>query len=261
MQRPLLNNYNNKKRGVGCGSAILGTLIVIGAVVVYGIVSLLLCNLFASLRFGNEVGGALMTFWLIGVGIAFVLGELVFVLGQIKLAMTASGKGEGEKMSKIFRISLISAVALSFLLAIFSANNFTELKNDSISEVIFFTTNEYRWDKDDNDISSYSLVCDENGSLSFTVTVKGGKEISLLDSVNSLSEAFKKEHVNCLGYAAHLTEAFKDNGLNTIEAKISDSTIKNAEKLYRDSENEASKITWEMIERILIASGKINSEQ
>ena len=254
MQRPLLNNYNNKKRGVGCGSAILGTLIVIGAVVVYGIVSLLLCNLLASLRFGNEVGGALMTFWLVGVGIAFVLS-------QIKLAMTASGKGEGEKMSKIFRISLISAVALSFLLAIFSANNFTELKNDSISEVIFFTTNEYRWDKDDNDISSYSLVCDENGSLSFTVTVKGGKEISLLDSVNSLSEAFKKEHVNCLGYAAHLTEAFKDNGLNTIEAKISDSTIKNAEKLYRDSENEASKITWEMIERILIASGKINSEQ
>ena len=256
MQRPLLNNFDKKKKGVGFGSTTLGTLIVIGAVVVYGIVSLLLCNLFASIHFGDEVGGALMTFWLASVGIAFILGEVVFIIGQVKLAMTASRKGEIEKITKAFRIALISSVALSFLLAIFTANNFIELKNDSISEVVFVTTKEYRWDKDDNDISSYSLVCDENGSLSFTVTIKGGKEISLLDSVNSLSEAFKKEHVNCLGYAAHLTEAFKGNELNTIEPKISDSTIKNAEKLYRDSDNEANKITWEMIERILNASGK-----
>lgn len=257
----LLRNNNDKKQGIGCGSAILGTLVVIGALIIYGIISLLLCRVFVSARFGDGVGGALMTFWLSSVGIAFVLFEIAFAVWQVKLAMVASGKADENKMRRIFRITLVSAIALSFILAIFSANTFTELKNDSISKVCFVTTEEYRWDKDDNDVSSYSFECDENGSVSFTVTMKGNKVISILDAVNSLSESFKKEHTNGLGYAAHLTESFKENGLNTIEAKISDSTVENAKKHYRDSENEAQKITWTMIERILIASGKIDTDK
>lgn len=247
---------NNKKQDVGCGSAILGTLVVIAAVIAYGIVSLLLCRVFVSARFGNESGGSLMTFWLISVGIAFVLFEICFALWQIKSTLVATGKAEESKMNKAFRITLVSCIALSFILAIFSANTFTELKNDSISKVCFVTTEEYRWDKERNDVSSYTLACDDDGSLSFTVTMKGNKVINILDSVNSLSDSFKEEHLNCLGYAAHLSESFKASGYSTIEAKISDSTVENAQKYYRDSDNEAHAITWKMIERILIASGK-----
>ena len=253
MQKLLQNN--GKKQGNGFLSAVLGTLIVLGGVVAYGVVSLLICRLFISVRFGDTVGGGLMTFWLTSVGIAFVLFEAAFVAWQIKRFLASNGRDEENKMGRIFKIVLISAIAISLLLAICSANIFTELKDDSISTVSFVTTKEYRWDETRNDVMSYSLECDEYGVISFSVTMKDGTEISILDSVNSLSDSFKDKHINCLGYAAHLAESFEASGYTTIEKKISKSTVANSKKLFEGSESEVDAVKWGMIKRILTASG------
>ena len=255
MRKLLLNtNTNRKKQGNGFLSAVLGTLLVLAGVVAYGIVSLLVCRLFISIRVGDSVGGGLMTFWLTSVGISFVVFEAAFVTWQIKRFLASTGRDEGNKMGRIFKIVLLSAIAIAMILSICSANVFTEIKDDSISSVLFVTTKEYRWDESRNDVLSYSLVCDEYGVLSFSVTMKDGTNISILDSVNSLSDQFKEKHVNCLGYAAHLAESFNESGYTTIEKNIYKTTVENATKLFKASEKEADAIKWSMIERILIAS-------
>lgn len=121
------------------------------------------------MRIGDGIALGIIDLWVPGVVIAFVLFEGVFLYWQISAGMKASGRADPEKMKRILGIVIAACLVLTACVALFCANTYTELSEDSISKVCFVTTKEYRWDDERNDVRSYTFECDENGNLSFTV--------------------------------------------------------------------------------------------
>ena len=231
----------------GCASGILGTLAVIGAVIVYVLISSLINRLLIGVRFGSETAGAVFSLYTIGISVAFVLYEAVFIFGQIKLSQESSLNGDSGKTKKWFKFAVIAVIALSLVFAVFSANTFTELREDSISKVCFTTQKEYRWDER-NDVLRYSFSCEEDGSLTFNIKMKDGEQIELFGGVSSLSDAFKIQYntatVSLLSYAAHLSEEF-DSSEFIIEKNVTG--IEYMEAVYKDS----NPVIWAEIQRII----------
>lgn len=196
-----------------------------------------------------------MTLTNIGLVVSFLLYEAIFITWQLKLTKDATKEGdEGGKMKKLLRIVSVAAVCLSLLFAAVSANTFTEFRPDSISTVFFTKNKEYKWENGENDVRSYSFVCDESGALNFSVTMWDGETFEVLGGATSASESFRNEFdigkVNLLKYCAHLAEEFSsDRQNNNIECFISDSTIKNAKDNYEN--DEAKALVWEQIEKII----------
>ena len=234
-------------------SGMLGTFFVLLGVLGYSIISIFLNRLFIGMRFEGEVAGAIMTMYLTGIVVAFVLYEAIFITWLIKISREDTREGDmNGSMKKLLRIVAAVCVSLSVLLAVVSANTFTELREDSINKVCFVTTKSYIWNESRNDVRSYSFVCDENGGITFSVTMKDGETVELLGGVNSISDGFREKYdadkVGLFKYAADLVEQFESSGY-IIEARITESSIENAKKTY--AENEDTALLWEEIERII----------
>ena len=233
----------------------LGTFFVILGVVGYVIVSSLINRLFITTRFGDEIACAQMSLTVVGIVVAFLLYEAIFITWQLKLTKESTKDGDvGGGMGRLLKIVAPSAIALSLLFAVVSANTFTAFRTDSISKVFFVTTKEYNWNETDNDVRSYSFVCDEEGALSFSVTMYDGETVDILGGVTSASESFRNEfdisNVNLLKYCAHLSKSFKDIDSDIgVQCNISDSTVRNAKEIYQNDESKA--LIWEQIEIIL----------
>ena len=237
-------------------SGMLGTFFVLLGVLGYSIISIFLNRLFIGMRFEGEVAGAIMTMYLTSIVVAFVLYEAIFITWLIKISREDTREGDmNGSMKKLLRIVAAVCIALSLLLAVVSANTFTELREDSINKVCFVTTKSYTWNESRNDVRSYSFVCDENGGITFSVTMKDGETVELLGGVNSISDGFREKYnadkVGLFKYAADLVEQFKSSGY-LIEARITEASIENAKKAY--GENEDTALLWEQIERIIASA-------
>ena len=247
----------NKTKKNGFLSGMLGTLFVLLGVVGYVIVSILFNRLFIGVRFDGEVAGAIMTTFVTGVILAFVLYEAIFITWLIKSTRANTREGDRDgSMKRLLSIVAAVCISLSVLLAVVSANTFTELRENSISNVCFVTTKQYTWNENRNDVLRYSFVCDEAGGVTFSVTMKDGKVIDVLGGVNSISDGFREKYdadkVGLFKYAADLAEQFKSSGY-LIEARITEASIENAKKAY--GENEDTALLWEQIERIINTAG------
>ncbi len=241
---------------MGCGSGILGTLLVLLGVVIHTVISSLISKAFIHSRFGDDTACAVLTLTVTNIVVAFVLYEAIFIVWQVRASQKASDKGnvslsEKKTMDKIVLIVLIACIVLSLLFAVINANTFTCLREDSISTVFFTTTKEYRWDER-CDVLRYSFACDEGGGITFKVTMKDGEAFDLLGGVTSLSDSFKEKYstdkVNLLSYVADLSEQF-DNSEYIIEKSITSSSIENAKKYYEGKEENV--LIWEQIQRII----------
>lgn len=199
-------------------------------VIVYAVLSSFINRWIIGARFGDSASCALLPLSIAGLTVAFVLYEAIFIVRLIKF-----GNAEDDaKAKKVSRIVTVSCISLSFLFAIFSANTFTRLNDDSISKVCFAETQRYEW-SERCDVLRYSLSCDANGALSFTVTMKDGEKIEILGSVNSCSKAFTDKYGNLYGYSAHLSEQF-DKSEFIIEKSVTG--VENMEKFYKDTDSE-----------------------
>ncbi len=204
---------------------------------IYAVVSSLINRVIVGAKISSEIACALLPLSMVGITVAFVLYEAIFVIWEIN-----NVKGDGS-MRRLVRIVATVCISASLLFAIFSANTYTKLGENSISKVCFVTTNEYRW-AESNDILSYSLSCDADGNLSYTVNTKDGKSIEFFGSVNSCSGQFIEKHSNLYGYAAYLSNQF-DNSQFIIEKKISGQEY--MEKHYKDTGSEI----WKYLEQII----------
>ncbi len=231
----------NKSKNRGCLTGILGTLIVIIGVVAYALISSLMSNVIIGARLSGRAECALLSLSLAGITAAFVLFEAIFIAHEIKLG--SKGTESEKKVERIFRIILILGISLSFLFAVVSANTFTKLGEDSISKVFFAEYKEYRWD-DRCDILRYSLSCDENGNLAYTVIMKDGEAIEIVGQVNSCSDEFVEKYESLYGYAAYLTQRFRDSGY-IIDENISGEVY--MEKFYKNDYPEI----WKQLNKII----------
>lgn len=231
----------NKKNKKGWVSGILGTVAVIIGVIVYAILAALINNLMSGLNLAGGAACALYPLTLTGITVAFVLYEAIFITWQIKL-----GRPDGDektKMEKIFKIVFILCVSLSLIFAMFSANTYTRLDDNSIKKVCFVEYKEYGW-TEHNSVLRYTLSCDENGMLSYTVIMKDGESFEILGQVNSCSQEFLQKHKNLYGYAAYLSEQF-DSSEFIIEGKVTG--VENMQKHHKNNKD-----VWPYLERIIL---------
>lgn len=227
----------NKKKNKGCGSWIFGTLLVLVGVVAYVLLLGLLNRICAGIRLGDSVACELLTFSVTGTVIAFIIYEIIFITWQIKLDNVG---GESENKTKqLFRTVLVVGICLSLLMAIVSANTCTELREDSFSKVCFVEYKSYRVEN----VYRYTLSCDANGNLSYTLTMRDGEKIELFDNVNSCSNEFVEKHSSLYGYAAYISEKLENSEL-IVERKIVG--VEYMEKYY--SENEE---IWQALQRMI----------
>ena len=239
----------NKKNNKGCFSGILGTIFVVLGVAAYAVISSLFNRAFVGEAFGNEIACGLMTKWLTGVGIAFILYEAIFILWEFDLLKKTKSNFDEKNGKRILLAVALICICASLLVGVVFANTYIECREDSISKVCFAPTKEYRWDTR-CDVLRYSLSCDQNGSLTFNITMKDGEVVELLGNVTSVSESFNNKYstdkVNLLSYAAYLSEEFESSEF-IIEKSISGKEY--MEKFYNNSERAE---IWACIERILI---------
>ncbi|MBE6584828.1 MAG: hypothetical protein E7649_07660 [Ruminococcaceae bacterium] len=235
--------YNDqKKQGSGCISWLLGTALVIVGVVVYAVISSFINRWFLSARFGDLAACALLPLSLTGLTVAFVLYEAIFIVRLVKFGNDA----DNAKAKRVSMIVTVASIALSLVFAVFSANTFTKLSEDSISKVCFVQTKSYQWNER-CDVQRYALSCDANGTLSFSVTMKDGERIELWGEVNSCSQAFTDKYGNLYCYAAYLSEQFGQSQY-IIESTVTG--VEHMQKHYRDTNSEI----WPQLERIIAAS-------
>ena len=152
-----------------------------------------------------------------------------------------------KKKKKTLLIIAAVCICASLIVGVLFANTYVDCREDSINKVCFVTTKEYRWD-DRNDVLRYSLSCDENGGLSFQITMKDGEAVELFGNVTSISDSFREKYdadkVDLLSYAAYLSEQF-DSSEFVIEKKISG--VEYMTEKYKDSNPDI----WAQLERII----------
>lgn len=236
----MINKDNNKK--VSILSGVLGTLAVIVGVVAYVLLSSLFNRLFVGFHLGNDASCALLSLSIIGITVAFILYELIFIAWIFKKAKAGEDVAQRNKLNRLFILVLIVCISLSLIFAIFSANTFTRCDEKSISKVCFVTTREYRWDN--RDIIRYSLTCSPEGTLEFSIAMRDGEVINLFSSVNSCSQGFIDKYENLYGYAAYLDKEFKECGY-IIDSRIDG--VEYMEKYYKDTYPEI----WKYLEPII----------
>ena len=238
----------NKKNNKGCFSGILGTIFVVLGVGAYAVISSLFNRAFVGEAFGNELACGLMTMWLTGVGIAFILYEAIFILWEFDLLKKTKSNFNEKSGKRILLAVALICISASLLVGVVFANTYIECREDSISKVCFVPTKEYRWDTR-CDVLRYSLSCDQNGSLAFNITMKDGEVVELLGNVTSVSESFNNKYgtdkVNLLSYAAYLSEEFEASEF-IIEKSISGKEY--MEKFYNNSERAE---IWKCLELII----------
>ena len=236
----------NKTRKLGCLGTLLGTLAVLVATAIYAVISSLLCNLILSSRFKNETACALLPLSFTVIGVAFVLFEIAFLL--LFLSKAKESEAEGKKLQKLIKIAVPTCIGLALIMSTVSANTYTKLTDTSISKVCFTEYRQYTWNNK-NDVMRFTLACDENGSLTYTVTMKDGERIELFGGVNSQSDSFEEKYGNPYGYAAYLTEQFRESEYIIDERITGESYM---EQFYKDSYPEI----WAQLEKIINGNSK-----
>ncbi len=232
---------SNKSNNKGCFSAILGTLAIIAAVAVYAVLSSLLNNLVITLRLGDKNECALLSLSLIGVFIAFVLFDIIFIVWQWRLAKKGS---EGyAKTDRLFKIVLAVCLSAVVIFPFISANTYTSLSEDRISKVFFA---EYKSYDIDTDISRCTLACTSDGALSYTLTMSDGERIELFGSVSSCGDGFVERYENLYGYASEITEGLRERGITP--RIIGEQYMQDG---YRDSHPEV----WKYLEQMIKEAG------
>ncbi len=228
---------NQKKKNTGCMSGVLGTIFVLLGVGAYAVISLLINRIFTANQ--GESSCSIMTLYFTGITVAFVLYEIIFITWQIKLTNLAQGKSDASRFDKILKIVAITCICLSLLFSIVVANTYTVCTNDSIETVCFVTVREYKW----NNVSRFILSCDENGSLEYTIKMKDGEVIELFNNVNTCSQEFLDDHKSLSGYAAFLTEQFRNSGFIIDEQIVG--------KEYFQKVRDSNPDVWENLNKII----------
>ena len=230
-----------KNNNIGCFGAIIGTLIVMLCTGAFAVISSLICKVIVRSKLGSEPACALMTISVTAIIVAFVLFEGVFILWEI--ARTKKKSSDSGYYKKLVRIAAPVCIALALLFSVVSANTYTKLSDDSISKVFFGEYKTYSW-TERNDVGRYHLACDEDGKLTYTVTMKDGEKIEILGSVTSCSDEFIKKYSDMYGYVSYLTEEFQKSEY-IIEGKVTG--VEHMEKHYKDSNPEI----WKHLEKII----------
>ena len=230
-----------KKRG--CLFLVLGSLLALLATGLYILVVSLLTGAVIEARHGDEAVYALMTFVKTSYTVVLILFYAILALWYV-----APSQEEVDRQNMHFGGSDKSVTALSrgklwlitggicllvVICGVISLNTYTLVSDEGVRTYCFVETGRHDWD----DVSAYSVDCDDSEGLSITFVMQGGKKFEILHGVNSATEKFKTTYTSTTHFAAELDKRLMTaTDTHAVPPRnMSSAAYDRAVKFYRDS--------------------------
>ena len=231
----------SKKRG--CLFLVLGSLLALLATGIYIVVVSLLTRTVIEARHGNEATYALMTFVKTSYTVVLILFYAILALWYVapsqeevdRQNLQFGGTGKAATALSRGKLWLISGIItlLVVICGAISLNTYTLVSEDGIRTYCFFETSRYDWE----DVSAYSVDCDDSEGLSITFSMRGGKQFEILHGVNSATGAFKETYESTTHFAAELDKRLMTaTDTHAVPPRnISSAAYDRAVKFYREN--------------------------
>lgn len=231
----------SKKRG--CLFLVLGSLLALLATGLYILAVSLLTRVVIEARHGDEAVYALMTFAKSSYTVVLILFYAILALWYVAPSQEEVDRqnmhfgGADKPVTALSRgkLWLISGgiCLLVVLCGAISLNTYTLVSDEGIRTYCFAETGRYDWD----DVSAYSVDCDDSEGLSITFVMQGGKKFEILHGVNSATEKFKTTYTSTTHFAAELDKYLMTaTDTHAVPPRnMSSAAYDRAVKFYRDS--------------------------
>ena len=231
-----------KKRN-GFLTTVLGTLLSIAAAVIFTLIMSFSSRLIFSVRFGDRPVMALLSNSVAYIFVAFIIYEVVFFVWLFcKMSDEKRKEAGGKGLKKPVLIAALAALIISVCMIIANSAVYTEISEDSITDRSLFSEKKYTIE----DVYRYSLSCDSEGTLKYTIWTDDGNSFELFEGANTRSEEFTAKYGDGLiHFASVLSDKF-DSSEVYIEKVISESTLTYLERYYSQGDS-----VWEDILKII----------
>ena len=235
-----LNNKKKKKiRRKGFLFIAVGAVLITLASFVYVLLVSFLTGAVIEARHGDEVAYALMSvvtpsYGYVSLFFIAILAIWAFVPTEEELKKQNQGlspmlgqkQSEGLSKRSLWLITggLVAAVVVTGAISI---NTYKLITPDGIRSYFFVETKSYEWKQ----VTGYTIDCEnENDGLSVTFTMRDGKQIEILQGVNSTTEQFDEKYTSVTHFAYDL-----DQRMVELQVPRNARHVERAAKLYKDT--------------------------
>lgn len=249
----LLNNRVGKaKKGggrKGCLFLIVGSLVALLATGLYVLAVSYLTGIIIEARHGEGVAYAIMNIVTPSYGIAMLCFYGILAIWyftpteeEVKkqnqgLAPMLGQKQRNDTLPKrtlwLITAGLLLAVPVTGTVAV---NSYKLITPDGVSTYFFAETKSYQWKQ----VTGYTIDSDDNNGLSVTFTMRDGKQIEILQGVNSTTERFDEQYTSVTHFAAEL-----DDDMVALQVPRNVKHMERSVKLYKDT------TLWPYVSRLI----------
>ncbi|MBE6547417.1 MAG: potassium-transporting ATPase subunit C [Ruminococcaceae bacterium] len=225
---------------------LVGTFGSIILTIIYALALTGIAKLIFSWRRNGESVLALMPNTTTYIIVAFFVFEIVFFVWLFSTmakekedkfdGKLLNDKKAGKKLTKSTKIAGLAGIVVLIAMIACNAGIYTEVSKNSIKKKVFFSTQEYTWD----DVYRYTLACDDEKVLTYSVQMQDGTTFELFQKSNSCSEEFETEFEDILSYAVYLS-----NILDTRDNILKDVDDPDIEAFYKEHGD------WQKIKQII----------
>ena len=249
----LLNNRvgKAKKSGgrKGCLFLIVGSLVALLATGLYVLAVSYLTGVIIEARHGEGIAYAIMNIVTPSYGIAMLCFYGILAIWyftpteeEVKkqnqgLAPMLGQKQRNDALPKhtlwLITAGLLLAVPVTGTVAV---NSYKLITPDGVSTYFFAETKSYQWKQ----VTGYTIDSDDNNGLSVTFTMRDGKQIEILQGVNSTTEKFDEQYTSVTHFAAEL-----DDDMVALQVPRNVKHMERSVKLYKDT------TLWPYVSRLI----------
>lgn len=218
---------------------VIGTLIVVAALILSYLLISALSSLFSSARAGDVAYVASMPAYPMALIALFILYEAIFMFAMPGGLLSAKSGEESEKarMRRIRRIAIGVSAGLSVAVILICSNWFTIWTPDGIRDCKVFTTESFEY----GEARQERVFCNDKG-LGYEVTSQNGRSYSLFAGPNAFNDRFEQEFETPYAFAVHIHKILKSSGVREV--------VENRERLT-SAYKQAYPDTWAYIVRLL----------
>lgn len=245
-----MNDLTPKKNKLGGFLfTIIGTLAVVGILfLLLTVVSLISATLIDSKY--NFPAFANLTFFRNWFIISFFILEAILFIIYSLITSNKDSKNrtvfsdDSKKLDKIKKIAVLALSLILILVSVICIFDQTVITENGIEDKNLFSKKEIQW----GEVRGYSVSLDYNGSVSFAVTLKNGKEIELFGQTTVETTKFKEQYTDVYDFALVIDEKLKEQGANK---KIKDSDVKEFTRLFGPDSPDYNEDVWKSIQALI----------
>lgn len=241
MNQPTNHRAGRKKEKggrKGCLFLIVGSLFALLATGLYVLTVSYLTGAVIEARHGDGVAYALMNIVTPSYGVAMlcfygILAVWYFTPTEEEVKKQNQGlapmlgqKQSNDALSKrtlwLITAGLLLGAVITGTVAV---NSYKLVTPEGVSTYFFVETKSYEWKQ----VTSYTVDADEDDGLSVTFTMRDGKQIEILQGVNSTTEKFDEQYTSVTHFASDL-----DEDMVALQVPRNVRHMERAVKLYKD---------------------------